>query len=294
MVRVSIKIFLGLLCLVLAQTGNTSVNEANTESVKTEDRKMQAHINETANRLVVCLLLYHYQWKNISKMDFVLENDTELTSDFSYKVKAQILKKCHQELPQDLANEIAAADTLDAVNETLVKYADIDLEPFKTENPDLNVTEEEGKYLNVSLTYELELFKEETKRRYCADLVEEKAVNDTKIIESFITPTRNHTEVETRFLELFMEECMLVDNGDYEGLLLRLDEFYTKAKESDFDWAVKNWGLFEDEGKEESSEKEDQEEDSDENDDNDNKDEIGEVDLDEIIESEQQNVKQDL
>lgn len=106
MVRVNIKIFLGLLCLVLAQTENTNANEANTESVKVEERKRHVPINETANRLTICLLLYHYQWKNISSMGFAFENNTEIGSDFNYKVKAQMMRKCIQEMPQNLINEV--------------------------------------------------------------------------------------------------------------------------------------------------------------------------------------------
>lgn len=38
------------------------------------------------------------------------------------------------------------------MNETLVKYVDIDLQLINITNPDLNITDEEGRYLNKTMS----------------------------------------------------------------------------------------------------------------------------------------------
>lgn len=115
--------------------------------------------------------------------------------------------------------------------------------------------------------------------------MEEKAAKDKEIMEKFVTPTRNYTEIETRFLELFMEECMQTEGGGIDSLEQRLNELYSQAEKSDFDWEVKNWDMFEDEDKEESDD-EGKEDESD--------DEIEELNLSAQGEGEEQNLKQDL
>lgn len=97
MAKIWWAIFLGLLCLALAQAEDKAENVADDSTQK---------LDIDTDRLVVCLLLFYYRWNNISSIEYITTEDSDLNSDIKYKIKALMLSKCFKEMPQELATQV--------------------------------------------------------------------------------------------------------------------------------------------------------------------------------------------
>ena len=63
-------------------------------------------INETENRLAVCLLLYYYRWNQMENLDIMKPENASMLEDIKYKAKAMILDKCYTKMDQELINSV--------------------------------------------------------------------------------------------------------------------------------------------------------------------------------------------
>ena len=94
----SLKKFLGLLCLILVP----AIIKA-----KYNEKEDTSWLNAIeTDRIVVCLLIYFYRWNYIYSLNFITTDDPGLNSDIKSKVKALMLDKCFKEMPEEVVIEV--------------------------------------------------------------------------------------------------------------------------------------------------------------------------------------------